>query len=706
MIARRRPFLLVVVGLLVLTAIAAVPTVFKQRRRVQLLAMKARGQLSDITWSEIGHLVRPGSGFSLDSLRDRANPYESIKNPFDTSADIEAGRKVFRQTCAACHGADARGTGNGPALADRILRHSNNDWATYKVIVNGIGGTSMPPHRLPWDDSWRLVAFVRSIAGRAEAPGSVSVNVNVPASRIAEAADHPDDWLTYSGSYDGRRFSGLTEINASNVADLQVQWIHHIDTSFDRNLTVPLISNGVMFFTAPLAKVFALDAATGKPYWTFEHPVADQAIACCGKVNRGVALLNDRVYIGTLDAHLIALAAANGTKVWDTVVADYRQQYAITSAPLAVNDKVITGIAGGDFATRGFLTAYNAKDGTQAWRLNTIPGPGEPENGTWSGDSWRAGGAATWMTGSFDPQRNVVYWGVGNPAPDFNGESRKGDNLYSESLVALDADTGRMRWHFQFTPHDLYDFDSAQVPVLIDSVGAASPQRFIAWPNRNAFFYLLNADSGKFLLGKPFAKQTWAVGLNGEGRPIPRPGQQPSVKGTLVSPSAEGATNWWPPAYSSKTGLLYVPVLERPAIYFSSVVPPSPDADKRFMGYFLGSGLQGVSGEKFYTAVRALNPLTGDLVWERRWPDRVAEIPEIPGLLATMGDLVFGADLTTAFALDARTGAILWSFDTGAIIATPPVTYAVNGKQYVTFVSGKLLLTFALRTRALDAASK
>jgi alcohol dehydrogenase (cytochrome c) len=706
MIARRRPFLLVVAGLLVLIAIAAVPTVIKQRWRLQLLAMKARGQISDTSWSEIAHLMRPGSGFVLDDLRGRANPYESIRNPFNTSADIEAGRQIFRQTCVACHGADARGTGNGPALADRILRRSNNDWATYKVIINGIDGTSMPPHRLPWDDSWRLVAFVRSIAAGAEASSSVSVNVNVPPSRIVEAADHPDDWLTYSGTYDGQRFSRLTQISASNVADLQVQWIHHIDTRFDRNLAVPLISNGVMFLTAPLAKVFALDAATGKPYWTFEHPVADQAISCCGKVNRGVALLNDRVYVGTLDAHLIALEAANGKKVWDTVVADYRQEYAITAAPLAVNDKVITGIAGGDFATRGFLAAYNAKDGTQAWRLNTIPGPGEPGNGTWSGDSWRTGGAAPWMTGSFDPRRNVLYWGVGNPAPDFNGESRQGDNLYSESVVALDADTGKMHWHFQFTPHDLYDFDSAQVPVLIDNVGGASPQRVIAWPNRNAFFYLLDAESGKFLLGKPFAKQTWAEGLDEAGRPIPRPGQQPSVKGTLISPSAEGATNWWPPAYSSKTGLLYVPVLERPAIYFSSVVPPSPSADKRFMGYFLGGGLQGVSGEKYYTAVRALNPLTGDLVWERRWPDRIAEIPEIPGLLATMGDLVLGADLTTAFALDARTGAVLWSFDTGAIIATPPVTYAVNGKQYVSFVSGKLLLTFALRTRALDAASK
>jgi alcohol dehydrogenase (cytochrome c) len=692
---RGRRIALLIGAVLLFVVAAAVPMVHKQWWRFSLVAMKAQGKFSDTSWTEIRQLVRPGSGFWLENLTDHANPYILIANPFASAADIKQGGELFRNSCGACHGIDAHGTGNGPSLAGAVLKHANNDWAAYKVIRYGIAGTSMPAHPLPWKDLWQLVAFVRSQAPAVEEAPAISFDVNVPATAISQPQEHPQDWLTYSGSYDGRRYSRLTGINAANVAQLQVRWLHPIDTEFERVAAVPLVRNGVMYVTAPPAKVFAVDAATGKPFWKFDHPVPEEALPCCGKVNRGVALLGDRVFIGTLDAHLIALSATSGKKLWDSVVADYRQQYTITAAPLAVNDKVITGISGGDFAIHGFVAAYDAATGAQAWRFNTIPGPGEAGHDTWAGDSWRYGGGATWMTGSFDPHSNTVYWGVGNPGPVFNGGSRKGDNLYSDSVVALDADSGKLRWHFQFTPHDVHDWDSTQVPVLIDDPEGSTG--LLAWANRNAFFYLLNAQSGKFLRGRAFARQSWSQGLDGNGRPILVQGQEPSVHGTLVYPSAEGATNFWPAAFSADTGLLYVPVLERPSIYFSSDLPPPPQQqNKSFMGYFLGSGQQGVTGELYYTAIRALNARTGELVWERRWPDRVMTPPENPGVMTTAGNLVFGADRSLVFALNAKTGEVLWSFDTGAAIAMPPMTYAVGGRQYVAVISGRVLLTFGL----------
>jgi len=680
---------------MVVVVMVAVLALHRQWWRAQIVMMKARGELSDTSWADIGRLIRPGSGFWVEGLIIHPNPYIVIQNPFTTRADVERGSRMFHQQCAACHGTDAHGTGNGPRLAGVALHRANSDWAAYKVISGGIPGTSMAAHPLPWRDTWNLVAFVRSLAPARDSTAAV-VKINVPPELIAHADEHPQDWLTYSGSYEGRRFSELTQIDPTNVAHLQIRWIHHTQTQFERVEAVPLVSDGVMFFSAPLAKVFAIDAATGRPLWSFDHPVPDSSNPCCGKVNRGVALLNDRVYIGTLDAHLIALDADSGNLVWDTVVANGADQYSITSAPLALKDKIVTGMGGGDFATRGFVAAYRATDGGLAWRFDTVPGPGEPAHDTWSGDSWKNGGGATWVTGSFDPRSNLVYWGVGNPAPVFNGEARKGDNLYTDSVIALDADSGKLRWHFQFTPHDVHDWDGAGVPVLIP--GKAEGQ-LLAWPNRNAFYYLLDAASGKFLRGQPFARQTWAEGLDAAGHPILLPGQAPSVKGTLVFPSAEGATNWWPSAFSPGSGLIYVPVLERASIFFASDVPPGPaHAANGFLGYFLGSGQQGVTGQKFYTAVRALNAYTGAMVWERRLPDRETDTPEIPGLIATRGGLVFGADRSTVFALDARTGEMLWTFDTGAPVAAAPITYSAAGVQYVAFISGKLILAFGLPT--------
>jgi alcohol dehydrogenase (cytochrome c) len=691
---RLRRWLLACCATLALCAVgaAAVANFGAPGWRLEFLLAKALGNMPDVSWRETFSIVKPGSGFWMAELREQSNPFINIQRVAADKGEVERGGDLFQVECAACHGVGARGTGTGPALAGRALTRANSDWALYRVIAKGIPGTSMAAHARPWRDLWQLVAYVKSVkASVTPEVATISPPVNVPASAIAARDGAESDWLTYSGSYDGQRFSRLSQIHTANVQQLRVRWLHHIDTNSDRQQTVPLVSGGVMYFSASPATVMAVDAATGKTFWEYKRPVAEGATLCCGVVNRGVALLDNRVFLGTADAHLIALDANSGRLLWDQQVTDHTEAYAITSAPLAAGKLVITGISGGDFATRGFIAAYDAATGTPVWRFNTVPGPGEPGHETWSGDSWRTGGSATWMTGSYDPDSATVYWGIGNPAPAWVGDARIGDNLYSDSVVALDATTGKMRWHFQFTPHNVHDWDATQVPVLIDEPGRRPARRLLAWPNRNGFFYSLDAATGKFLQGRAFAEQTWATGLDPNGRPIPRPDSAPSASGALVSPSSYGATNWWPNAYNPMLELLFVPVLERPALYFRTATP-TPEKGKLFMG----GAEQGIEGRDFYTAVRALNPLTGERQWERRWPGRRNLHPESAGLLATAGGLVFGSDQGVVFALDAKAGNVLWTFDAGINIVTAPMSYAVDGVQYMAIAAGKLMMAFAL----------
>ena len=367
--------------------------------------------------------------------------------------------------------------------------------------------------------------------------------------RLVNAADEPHNWLMYSGTFDSQRFSRLDQIDTSNVAGLKLVWAHHIP-QLDRNETTPLVVDGVMFITESPSNVTAVDAASGRPYWRYEHELPDDLRICCGRNNRGVAILDETLYMSTLDAHIVGVDARSGSLLWNTEVADHQEGYSKTAAPLIVKDKVVTGIAGGEFGIRGFLDAYDAKTGTREWRTHTIPGPDHPDNRSWAGDSWRTGGSPTWITGSYDPELDLVYWGTGNPGPDYNGDVRGGDNLYADSVIALDGDSGEMSWYFQFTPHDVHDWDAIQIPVLADIEVDGTSRKAMLWANRNAFYYTLDRETGEFLVGKPFARQTWAEGLDENGRPIRRPDTFPSTEGTLVAPTAGGATNWWSPAYS------------------------------------------------------------------------------------------------------------------------------------------------------------
>lgn len=509
----------------------------------------------------------------------------------------------------------------------------------------------------------------------------------VSSDRLLNAESEPQNWLMYSGNYKAQRYSALNQLDRRNVAELEIAWVHQLSV-LDRAETTPLVVDGVMFITESPSTVIAVDAASGRPYWRYEHQLPEEIIICCGRNNRGVAVQGDTVIMSTLDAHLVALDAKTGSVRWETEVQEGTAGYSKTAAPLVVGDKVFTGIAGGEYGIRGLIDAYNINTGEREWRFNTTPGPDHPDNRTWSGDSWRTGGAATWMTGSYDPDLNLIYWGTGNPGPDYDGSVREGDNLYSDSVVALDADTGELKLYFQFTPHDIHDWDSTQIPVLADTTFNGEERKVLLFPNRNAFFYVLDRETGEFLLGKPYARQTWAEGLDENGRPILLPGKEPSPEGTIVSPPITGGSNWWSPSYSPRTDLIYVTTLDGETKYF---IRPMEYLEAG-QSYRAGGGETPLPMESYHRAVRAISPQTGDIRWEFPVDPRTTS-----GLMSTAGDLVFGGSADGFFfALDGLTGEELWHRNIGGSVHAAPMGYAVNGKQYVAIAAGNAVFSFAL----------
>jgi alcohol dehydrogenase (cytochrome c) len=573
----------------------------------------------------------------------------------------------------------------------------------FRAIANGVSGTDMTGVDLGDAQIWQLVAQVRSLAAAAIAAGTSARQATrvepVSASDLESIDSTGSEWLTYSGSYNGRRHSRLAQIDRSNVAGLRLAWMRQIDNDILRVETTPLVRGKIMFLTEPPNHVIALEAATGVPIWAYKRALPEALSVCCKRTNRGLAILGDKVYLGTLDAHLVALDAASGRVVWDVEVMKPNGCGSINAAPLAVRGLIVTGIVGGDCGVRGFVDAYDAETGARRWRFYTVPSPEEPGGDTWSGESWRTGGAPTWLTGSFDPELNLIYWGVGSAAPNFIGDHRLGDNLYSNSVIALDADSGRLRWHFQFTPHGEHGWDSVQIPVLADLPYAGSSGRLMLWANRNAFYYVLDRVSGKFLLGTPFVRQTWADGLDASGRPLLKPLTRPSETGTRLYPAPLGGTNWWSPAYNPATRLFYVPTLDREGLFTRTT------AEFKQGELFEGGVGQPVKGKPFSTSVRALKADSGELVWEYKRPSRTSQ-GQIAGLVTTSGNLVFGSDLNTLFALDALSGEELWSINVGSIIFAAPMTFELDGRQFVTVAAGHNVLTFTLPTDASVATTQ
>jgi alcohol dehydrogenase (cytochrome c) len=538
-----------------------------------------------------------------------------------------------------------------------------------------------------------LALMLAPAAGRA---------AEVTAQRIEKASAEPQNWLTYGGTYSSQRYSELTGITPANVGKLKSQWVLQ-DNVIGVWQSNPLVVDGVMYVTQRPNDVIALDAATGKVFWQYRYTPSPDAKICCGANNRGLAMLGNTLYLGTLDAHLVAIDARTGAKLWDKALADLKLGYSITMAPLVVKDRVVVGLGGGEFGIRGFLTALDAKTGEERWKFYTIPGPGEPGHETWRETDWEHGGGSAWVTGSYDPSLNLVYWGIGNPGPDWNAAQRPGDNLYTDSVVALDADTGRLKWHYQFTPNDNYDYDSVQVPVLADITFAGRPTKAMLWANRNGNFYVLDRATGKFLSGTPFVKVNWMSGFDANGRPI----QTPQPEGAATYPGNQGGTNWFPPAFNPRTGLFYFSVWENygsiyrrePATYEAgkifggggqSVVSPAPGNPTPGIGR--KSLINNWTSETGNGATVALDPATG----KRAWSFPQFDVTEA-GLLTTASGLVFtGGREGYVYALDARTGKELWKAHLGGQINMAPITYSVGGRQYVAVIAGRTLVSFAL----------
>ncbi len=508
---------------------------------------------------------------------------------------------------------------------------------------------------------------------------------------LLHADQQSHNWLMYSGQYNGQRYSQLDQINSQNVSRLEVKWVRQfpLTSAFE---TSPLVVDGLMFITLPGNGLVALDAKSGLPYWDKQIQLEDRLAICCGKVNRGVAILGETLYMGTLDAKLVALDAKSGNERWKVPVGDPAKGESITAAPLVVKNMVITGIAGGEMGIRGFLAAYDAQTGKELWKRHSIPGPGEPGHDSWQGDSWKHGGSPTWMTGSYDPELDLLYWGVGNPGPDYNGKIREGANLYSDCVLAIDPQTGEIKWHFQFTPHDVHDWDACQIPVLADLEFQGEPRKLMLWPNRNAFYYVLDRADGTFLHASPFAKQTWAERIDEQGRPVLIPGKEPTPEGVLVYPDISGAANWWSPSFSPKTQLLYQLAFDGACVYSMEEELPPPNGGFYMGGTGIANEWNLIMDSKYKSAVRALNPLTGELVWEYE-----VQPKSTSGLLSTAGNVVFGGTrFGNFFALHAETGEELWRLDLGGWVHAAPVTYAVDGKQYVTIAAGHSLFTLGL----------
>ena len=539
--------------------------------------------------------------------------------------------------------------------------------------------------------------------------------------RLLNAAKEPRNWLMYGGDYSSHRYSELSQITPANASKLNLAWVYQSAAAGSWEAT-PLVVDGIMYLTQRPNDVVALDAATGRVFWIYHYNNSSEVKVCCGANNRGLAVLDGALFMGTLDGRLIALDARNGQPLWKTQLADSRLGYSVTAAPLAVKDKVIVGVGGGELGIRGFIAAFDAKTGKEIWRFYTVAGPGEPGHETWEPcpskgsaycdpEAWKHGGGSVWVTGSYDPELNLNYWGVGNPGPDYNGDQRPGDNLYTASVVALDTDTGKLKWHYQFTPHDEHDFDAVQVPILADVLWQGRSVKAMLWANRNGIFYVLDRATGRFLSGKPFVKVNWMSGFDGAGKPIPV--EQPA--GTPLYPGMQGGTNWYGPSFSPKTKLMYIsawedqgtligksPVEYKPGLGFGGgsfqpFVPSASDPSKALPGApgvpnLRRGPINDWTEAAGHGAVLAIDPTTG----EQRWKYRMTDVTD-SGILTTASDLLItGGREGYLQILSAGTGGLLWKTNLGSQMLNGPITYEVRGKQYIAALAGLSLFCFAL----------
>jgi alcohol dehydrogenase (cytochrome c) len=629
----------------------------------------------------------------------------------------DPGRQAFVSRCAGCHGSDGNGGELGPAIATRIPARTDDDLTT--LFRQGLPAAGMPAFpALGSSETSDLIRYLRTLRPR-EGSGPVRTKIALAGGGSVEglllnqsaldvqilgddrkihllrktgaqyrAVTSQADWPGYNGQTSGSRYSPLSQITAGNVSRTVPKWIFSIPNSSRLQVT-PVVVEGVMYVTTA-NECYALDAGAGREIWHYQRPRTKGLVGnAAGGINRGVAVAGARVFMVTDHAHLIALNRFTGALLWETEMADWRQNYNATGAPLTVGNLVVTGTSGGDEGVRGFVAAFDQATGSEVWRFWTVPRPGEPKSDTWQGKGIEHPGATTWLTGTYDPDLDTLYWPTGNPSPDLIGDDRGGDNLYADSIVALDAKTGRLKWHFQFTPHDVWDYDAQETPALIDATWQGRARKLLVQANRNGFLYVLDRTDGKFLFGKQFAKTvTWATGLTPEGRPMTVPGMEPSLDGKRVCPSLDGASNWYSTSFNPITGLYYVQTNDKCGIFTRT--DQEWEAGKGFMG---GSFKQ-APDEPAQRILRAFDIQTGSIVWEL---PQTGAVESWGGALSTAGGVViFGEDSGALMAADAANGKPLWSFQTSQLWKASPMTYMFDNQQYIAVAAGSNIIAFGL----------
>lgn len=542
-----------------------------------------------------------------------------------------------------------------------------------------------------------LVALFGCARVIAQTPPAGPATQPVTPQMLMDGQKDQTKWLMFGGNYTSQRHSPLTQLTPQNVGGLVPQWIFQSGQNAPGRgfETTPIVADGVMYITGNNNHAWALDARTGRQIWHYQRTLPGGLHVCCGMVNRGFAILGDKLFMGTLDAHMVAIDRKTGTEVWDSQIEEPKNGYSATAPPMVVKGKVIIGISGGDYASRGFIDAYDAETGKRAWRFYTVPGPGEKGSETWpSPDVAKRGGGAVWAGGAYDPALNLVYYGTGNPNPDYWGDDRAGANLYTCSLIALDADTGMLKWYHQFTPHDVHDWDSTQVPVLGDITMGGQPRKVVMFANRNSFFYVFDRATGKLLVGKPFTGTKWARELNENGHPkvLDNAGSREHCL-----PDQRGGTNFMPPSFDPARGLFFVTARETCVDWtYSKPVEPIQ------MGERVPSGgaKHFVDGPAQYSALRAIDPATGNMKWEHRFRNYPSEVnlDLSGGVMTTASGLALSGDNDGyLYAFDSSNGKELWRFQTGAPVwGVAPVTFMLDGAQWVVVPSGSSLTAFAL----------
>jgi len=629
--------------------------------------------------------------------------------------DADPGRKVFETHCARCHGADGNGGEMGPSILRRLARR--DDQQLTALVHNGIPGR-MPASQIDASETTNLLKRLRVMQQRFVVP-VINLSATLTDGRVLKGevlGEGFDDvqlrtgdkrvhllrrvgtqfrevtsetnWPTYNGETGGNRYTTLSQITPANVSKLASQWVFSLPNTGRLQVT-PVVVDGIMYVTAPGNECYALDAGSGRSIWHYQGGKTPGMMNDAG-VNRGVGVAGDRVFMETDSAHLIALNRFTGEPMWNSEIADWHQNYFATSAPLPAGDLVIAGVGGGEHGANGFVAAFDQKTGKEVWRFWSVPKRGEPGSETWQGKELDHGGAPTWFTGSYDPELDMVYWPTGNPSEEYNGDQRPGDNLYSDCVLALDRKTGKLKWHYQFTPHDLWDWDATETSVMVNAEWQGAQRKLMLHADRNGFFYVFDRSNGKLLLAKQFLRNvTWASGIGADGRPMKLPNQEPTAAGTKVCPSQDGATNWFSPSYSPQTGLYYFQTFEKCSIY-----QKSESGTWREGKTYLGGAQRTAADPKPERVLKALDIRTGKVKWEL---PQAGPAQSWGGTLATAtGLVIFGAEGGELVAVSATDGKPLWSFATNQMWKASPMTYSFAGRQYIAVASGGNILAFAL----------